>query len=133
MPQKRRVVSEKTLELNVTAEILQVVRAVLGCEGAYWIGMKQSQENTNGIDELIANAKPGFHLVLQFKSAWAEPKGPNYRFSVSDDQLSNLKRRSFGRRRRKRIARVQTLIVEIEREIAAHLVGAWLGQNIDTA
>jgi hypothetical protein len=54
-------VSEKTLELNVTAEILQTVRQWTGFERVFWIGMKQYQERVLGVDEVLKNLPPG-HL-----------------------------------------------------------------------
>jgi len=62
------IVSEKTLELNIGAEILQLIRQKHGCHCAFWIGMKQDQEAGNGIDELISNVPSGMHLALQFKA-----------------------------------------------------------------
>ena len=47
------LVSETTLELNIASEVLTTVRQIPGCNGAFWIGMKQLQELTNGIDELL--------------------------------------------------------------------------------
>lgn len=88
----RREVSEKTLEINVCAEILADIRARPGCRAAYWIGMKQDQEARNGLDELLQNA-PGFHLMLQFKSPLPDP--PDflpYSYSISGKQLSCLRR-----------------------------------------
>ena len=86
-------VSEKTLELNVGAEILRVIRLFPGCRGAFWIGMKQDQEARLGIDELIHNVPSGIHFALQFKAPRAEP--PNYtpyRFTINDRQNNNLLR-----------------------------------------
>ena len=87
-----REVSEKTLEINVCAEILADIRARPGCRAAYWIGMKQDQESRNGLDELLRNA-PGFHLMLQFKSPAADPPDTlPYSFGLSGRQLSCLRR-----------------------------------------
>jgi hypothetical protein len=36
-------VSEKTLELNVAAELLAWIRTLPGCEKAFWIGIKQGK------------------------------------------------------------------------------------------
>ena len=55
-------VSEKTLELNICAEILQNIRQIRGCDRAFWIGMKQDQEAGLGLDELINNVPAGMHL-----------------------------------------------------------------------
>jgi len=89
----KRQVSEKTLELNITAELLQIIRSVPGCENAFWMGMKQNQEAKLGIDELIRNVPSGFHLALQFKSPKPLPKNSlPYRFTINDRQNNNLLR-----------------------------------------
>lgn len=86
-------VSEKTLELNICAEILASIRSLPGCSGAFWIGMKQQQEARNGIDELIQNIPNGMHLALQFKAPRSEPRDQiPYRFTINDRQNKNLLR-----------------------------------------
>jgi len=91
-------VSEKTLELNIGAEVLQLIRQFQGCGGAFWIGMKQDQEARLGIDELIYNLPAGMHFALQFKAPRSEP--PNripYRFTINDRQNNNLLRLAIMR------------------------------------
>ncbi len=86
-------VSEKTLELNICAEILASIRLLSGCSGAFWIGMKQQQEARNGIDELIQNVPNGMHLALQFKAPRSEPRDQlPYRYTINDRQNNNLLR-----------------------------------------
>lgn len=86
-------VSEKTLELNICAELLASIRSFCGCSGAFWIGMKQQQEAKLGIDELIQNIPNGMHLALQFKAPRSEPRDQiPYRFTINDRQNSNLLR-----------------------------------------
>jgi hypothetical protein len=88
-----RRVSEKTLELNIAAELLGIIRTFPGCQNAIWIGMKQNQEARNGIDELINNVPSGFHLALQFKSPRPIPQDQlPYLFSINDRQNNNLLR-----------------------------------------
>lgn len=87
----RLKVSEKTLELNICAEILSLIRSLPGCQKAFWIGMKQDQEARLGLDELISNVPAGMHLALQFKAPRSRP--PNqipYRYAINDRQNSNL-------------------------------------------
>jgi hypothetical protein len=87
------IVSEKTLELNIGAEILQLIRQKHGCHCAFWIGMKQDQEAGNGIDELISNVPSGMHLALQFKAPRSLPRNATpYRFTINDRQNNNLLR-----------------------------------------
>jgi hypothetical protein len=86
-------VSEKTLELNICAEVLQLIRQMPGCSRAFWIGMKQDQEAKLGIDELIHNLPAGMHLALQFKAPRSEPRDQiPYRFTINDKQNGNLLR-----------------------------------------
>lgn len=86
-------VSEKTLELNICAEVLQHIRGMPGCQRAFWISMKQQQEAKLGIDELVSNVPAGLHLALQFKAPRPEPPDQiPYRFTINDRQNSNLLR-----------------------------------------
>ena len=91
---KRKEVSEKTLELNVCAELLQHIRTWRGCEAAVWFGLTQRQERERGLDELICNA-PGLALMLQFKSPWARSSAIYpYRFSINQAQHKALEKLS---------------------------------------
>lgn len=91
-------VSEKTLELNICAEILAKIRSIPGCGGAFWIGMKQQQEARLGLDELIHNLPAGLHLALQFKAPRSEPRDQiPYRFTINDRQNDNLLRLAMNR------------------------------------
>lgn len=92
---RRLQVSEKTLELNICAELLHFIRSLSGCQQAFWIGMKQDQEVRNGIDELMSNMPAGMHLALQFKAPWGtRPDQSPYRFTINDRQNRNLLRLS---------------------------------------
>ena len=86
-------VSEKTLGLNICAEILQRIRGMPRCQRAFWIGMKQHQEAKLGIDELVSNVPAGLHLALQFKAPRPEPRDQiPYEFTINDRQNDNLLR-----------------------------------------
>jgi hypothetical protein len=86
-------VSEKTLELNICAEVLEVIRRTPGCGRGFWIGMKQDQEARLGVDELIHNIPAGMHLAFQFKAPRSEPRDHIlYRFTINDRQNDNLLR-----------------------------------------
>lgn len=92
------IVSEKTLELNICAELLGLLRSLPHCHAAFWIGMKQDQEARNGLDELITNLPAGMHLALQFKSPRSRPRDQMpYRFATNDKQNSSLLRLSARR------------------------------------
>lgn len=82
---RARQVSEKTLELNVCAELLALIRK--RHPKAVWLGLTQLQEQGWGIDEMLRNAGPGFHLMLQFKSPWPTSREDGeYRFSINTQQ-----------------------------------------------
>jgi hypothetical protein len=90
---RRKVVSEKTLELNLCALFLERVRTWPGCSGAIWMGMKQKQEARNGIDELLRNVPSARHLALQFKAAHSRrPDQEPYCFGIGEDQNARLQR-----------------------------------------
>ena len=84
-------VSEKSLELNVCAELLQHVRSWPGCEKALWFGLTQAQERRKGLDELIRNVGPGVSLMLQFKAPWPTSRVDDlYKFSINERQHEAL-------------------------------------------
>jgi hypothetical protein len=96
----RREISEKTLELNVTAEYLHWIRGLRGCDRVFWFGMTQLQESRTGIDEMLKNLPKGVHLALQFKSPAPTPKNTNpYRFPLNSFQQDNLLRMAYRRPR----------------------------------
>jgi|Deesub1362A_J573_1020465.scaffolds.fasta_scaffold03956_6 hypothetical protein len=82
-----REVSEKTLELNVTAEILEIVRNQLRFQKAFWFGMTQRQEAQTGLDEILTNLPRAYHLLLQFKSP---AYNPSFKFSINKTQTLRL-------------------------------------------
>ena len=88
-------VSEKSLELNVCAELLYLIRSWPGCESALWLGLTQAQERRRGIDELIRNVGPGFALMLQFKAPWPTSVVDDlYKFSINERQHEALEQLS---------------------------------------
>jgi hypothetical protein len=88
---RRLEVSEKTLELNLAAEILRRLRASPRLSRAYLIGMTQAQERLSGVDASLAS-----DLVvvgaIQFKAPHAPTKRPEYRFTLPGRQLGCLQR-----------------------------------------
>lgn len=83
MPSK---VSEKSLELNVGAELLGIVRGSWGFPKTYLQGLTQKKESQQGVD-FFARLGPGTRiLAFQFKA----PKGPAdrlpYRFTLVSEQ-----------------------------------------------
>jgi hypothetical protein len=84
-----REISEKTLELNVCAELLREIRRAF--PKAIWLGLTQSQERKVGLDELIRNAGRGRHFMLQFKSPVPTSlEDAHYRFSINTEQHLTL-------------------------------------------
>ncbi|MXX93738.1 MAG: hypothetical protein F4Y63_09890 [Chloroflexi bacterium] len=90
-------ISEKTLELNICAEMLYRIRSWPHCDRALWHGMTQHQERHNGLDQLIRNTGIGSSLMLQFKSPWPTSRVDSlYRFTINERQheaLEDLARR----------------------------------------
>ena len=89
---RKKEVSEKSLELNVCAEMLQCLRGYPDYRKALWIGLTQREERQQGLDTRIRNADD-LALMLQFKSPWATYYGDNfYKFSVNKRQHEALER-----------------------------------------
>lgn len=90
---KRLQVSEKSLELNVGAEMLQQIRAWPGCHRALWLGFTQRRERFEGLDMLIHNMGPGAAFMLQFKAPSADSRVDYfYKFSINEKQHTVLER-----------------------------------------
>ena len=91
MPALKKAVSEKSLELNVCAELLQCIRLWPNCSRALWFGLTQSQEHRMGLDEFVLNVPSNLLLMLQFKapraSAWG---GGSYTFDLNVRQHQTL-------------------------------------------
>lgn len=78
-------VSEKTLELNVSAEILALIRATRN-RRAYLRGLTQAEENAEGVDVFV-QLSPGTTLyALQFKAPKNERDGWPYDFTINEEQ-----------------------------------------------
>ena len=89
---RKKEVSEKSLELNVCAEMLQWLRGYLDYRKALWIGLTQREERQQGLDARIRNADD-LALMLQFKSPWATYYGDSfYKFSVNKRQHEAMER-----------------------------------------
>ena len=89
---RKKEISEKSLELNVCAEMLQCLRGYPDYRKALWIGLTQREECQQGLDTKIRNAGD-LALMLQFKSPWVTDYGDNfYKFSVNKRQHEALER-----------------------------------------
>ncbi|MYC08231.1 MAG: hypothetical protein F4X57_13840 [Chloroflexi bacterium] len=90
---KRKEVSEKTLELNVCAEMIQHIRSHPPFRKASWHGLTQREERQEGLDAKIRNAPKGVALMLQFKSPWATLRVDTlYKFTINRRQHKAMER-----------------------------------------
>ena len=84
-------ISEKTLELNLSEELMTIVRAQH--PNAFWYGPTLQDEKDLGYDTSLENAA-GIALFFQFKRplkfAGAEPKEFPYRFKIQKEQNNAL-------------------------------------------
>ncbi len=91
MARRRKEVSEKSLELNVGAELIQCIRTWPNCTKALWYGLTQTQEKDTGLDEFVCNVPHNLLLMLQFKSPRAASSGRSpYIFDINLDQYQTL-------------------------------------------
>ena len=88
---RKKEVSEKSLELNVCAEFLRLIRCWPGCDRALWYGLTQAEEKKHGLDEMIKNVGAGVSVMLQFKAPWATSQPDDlYKFSINETQHQAL-------------------------------------------
>ena len=85
-----REVSEKTLELNLCAEILGCIRALPGSQRAVWIGLTQAEEAREGLDARLRKTGRDRNraLMLQFKSPQPSARRNQllYAFTINANQ-----------------------------------------------
>ena len=87
---RKKEVSEKSLELNVCAEMLQSLRSYWRYRKALWIGLTQREERQQGLDTRVHNVD-ALALMLQFKSPWATYYDEDfYKFSINKRQHEAL-------------------------------------------
>jgi hypothetical protein len=89
-------VSEKTLELNVGAEILQIIRSQHGCSRAFLRGLTQAEEHAHGVDFYAELPNSTRVYAFQFKAPKKKPEGEPYLFTVRRDQHTALYRTASG-------------------------------------
>ena len=83
-------VSEKSLELNVGAELLMLLRGPWGMRKAYLRGLTQREESQEGVD-FFAELAPGTMLfAFQFKAPKGDREWEPYRFTIQRRQHENL-------------------------------------------
>lgn len=79
-------VSEKTLELNIGAELLQRLRRQPGLQKTYLRGLTQAEERSEGVD-FFAQLDPKSRLfAFQFKAPKGRVESLPYRYTVVDYQ-----------------------------------------------
>lgn len=85
-------VSEKSLELNIGAEILNHLRALPGMRKAYLRGLTQAEEAQEGVD-FFAHLDPATTLVaFQFKAPRGRTEGTSYKYTLMKYQHDVLYR-----------------------------------------
>ena len=83
-------VSEKSLELNVGAELLALLRGPWGMPKAYLWGLTQREESQEGVD-FFAQLSPGTRIfAFQFKAPKGRWEGEPYRFTIQRRQHEKL-------------------------------------------
>ena len=83
-------VSEKSLELNVSAELLALLRGPWGMPKAYLWGLTQREESQEGVD-FFAQLSPGTRIfAFQFKAPKGRREGEPYRFTIQRRQHEKL-------------------------------------------
>ena len=88
---ERMKVSEKSLELNVGAELLEVLRGRWGLQKAYLRGLTQGEEHQEGADFIVELSKFTRIFAFQFKApraGWGD-RMP-YRFTILRHQHEKL-------------------------------------------
>lgn len=83
-------VSEKSLELNIGAELLFHMRSKWGLNKAYLRGLTQREERSEGVD-FFAHLSPSTKLfAFQFKAPKGRTERPPYKYTLADYQHEKL-------------------------------------------
>jgi len=85
-------ISEKTLELNVGAELLNHLRTKCGWRKMYLRGLTQQQESQDGVD-IFAELSPRVRIAaFQFKAPRGKEDHIPYKFRIQKQQHLNLQK-----------------------------------------
>lgn len=87
----RRKVSEKSLELNVGAELLTLFRGRWGMPKAYLRGLTQAEEDREGADFYVELNPAARIFAFQFKAPRAGRESMPYRFTLRREQHTRLR------------------------------------------
>jgi hypothetical protein len=79
-------VSEKTLELNVGAELLTRIRTAWGLPKAYLRGLTQREEKLEGVDFFLQMSNTVRIFAFQFKAPRGSYEVEPYRYTIKRDQ-----------------------------------------------
>lgn len=83
-------ISEKSLELNVGAELLNCLRGPWGMPKAYLQGLAQREEKQQGVD-FFAQLDPATRIfAFQFKAPKGSVDWPPYKFTLQREQHARL-------------------------------------------
>lgn len=86
-----RKVSEKSLELNVGAELLDLIRNSWGMQKAYLRGLTQREEDQEGVD-FYTELNPSSRLfAFQFKAPRGRRESIPYRYMLKREQHTRLR------------------------------------------
>ena len=83
-------VSEKSLELNVGAELLNWLRGPMNMPKAYLRGLTQQEERKSGVDFFARLPKDNRIFAFQFKAPRGPIDGLPYKFTLSRNQHEAL-------------------------------------------
>lgn len=83
-------VSEKSLELNVGAELLALLRGPWGMPKAYLRGLTQREESQEGVDFFAQLSERTRIFAFQFKAPKGRQEGEPYRFTIQRRQHESL-------------------------------------------
>jgi hypothetical protein len=83
-------VSEKSLELNVGAELLNQMRNDFGMTKAYLRGLTQREEKQEGVDFFLRLGLRARFFAFQFKAPKGNSDGSPYRYTIQREQHDAL-------------------------------------------
>ena len=83
-------VSEKSLELNVGAELLNHLRLNWGLTKAYLRGLTQREEKSEGVDFFVQLSPKTKLFAFQFKAPKGSKEHAPYKYTVVDYQHDKL-------------------------------------------
>ena len=89
-------VSEKSLELNVGAELLMLLRWQWGMPKAYLRGLTQREESREGVDSFLQLPQGTRIFAFQFKAPKGRREGEPYRFTIQRRQHDLLSQLAAG-------------------------------------